>query len=140
MKDQAKLLPPVCAVTAISAALLSCTTTSTFDTTDTNSDDRLSTAEVRKALTKGVFDASDTDGDDRVTLEEWKAANPGSEESLFTERDLNKDGVVTRQEFAKHVEDNGTFDRVIAELDPGNDGTVSTADFDAFTKKHQLDR
>ena len=77
-------------------------------------------------------------GDGQVTLQEWRSVNPTDDVALFKARDLNKDGVVTLDEFTKHVANNGTFDEIIAELDPGDDGTVSVADFDAFMLKHKL--
>ncbi len=135
MKHQAT---PWLVATAGSLALLSCTATSTFDATDTNSDGRISTPEMQRILTESVFSASDANRDGQVTLAEWRAANPSDDVSIFNDRDLNRDGVVTLEEFTKHVADNGTFDEIIAQLDPGEDGTVSIADFDAFMLKHKL--
>ena len=95
MKNKPTTLLRGLAATAASVALLSCSTTSTFDATDTNDDGRISTEEVENLLIVSIFRANDTNGDGKVTLEEWKAANPDDDVALFQARDLNKDGVVT---------------------------------------------
>lgn len=121
-------------------ALLSCSTPSTFTTTDTNADGRISTAEVKALLIETTFKADDANANGRVTLAEWQAANPSDSVAKFRARDLNRDGSVTLEEFRTFVQRNGTFDRFIAELDPDRSGFVEATDVDAFMQKHGLNR
>jgi Ca2+-binding EF-hand superfamily protein len=125
--------------TGASISLLSCTTTSTFDATDTNDDGRISTGEVEVLLINSIFKADDANGDGRVTLDEWKKANPNDDAALFTARDTNGDGVVTLDELSAHAKKTGMFDKFIDQLDVDDDGTVSASDVNAFITKHNLE-
>ncbi|MEP4076245.1 EF-hand domain-containing protein [Haloferula sp.] len=121
-----------------SSVLLSCASPSLYSVTDTDGDGRLSRIEVEILLVDTIFKNEDTNRNGQVTADEWKSANPDDDVALFNARDLNGDGVVTLEEARSHARKNGTFDKVIADLDDDNDGYISDSDFDAFMKKYKL--
>ena len=122
-----------------STALVSCTTPSLTSVCDTDQDGRLSRSEVEVLLVDTIHKNEDANRDGKVTAAEWQAVNPNDDASLFSARDLNGDGAVTLEEARSHARTNGTFDKVIADLDGDGDGYVSGPDLEAFMKKHTLD-
>jgi len=125
------ILGPVAAI-----LLSSCgTTPSIFDKADSNSDQKLSTAEVEDMLIEGIFINTDTNNDGLVTLAEWSAQNAGDPPTLFASRDENKDGGVTFEEFRDHASETGMFTKVATEIDTDGNGYISPAESQAALKK-----
>lgn len=131
-------ISPLVTLLVGSVLLVSCGPGSPFDQTGTNVDYELTTGEVEEILTYSLHGSDDANGDGKVTLDEWKAANPTKKSSEFRKRDSNGNGIVTIGEFETYVARNGTFDKVLHELDADGDGVVSNTDFDRFRKRHKL--
>lgn len=119
--------------------LASCATRETdrdfFIKADANKDGRLSLDEVNKEGLPRLFSRFDCNGDRAVTLAEARVVEPGFEEKVFAERDLNNDGKVTLAENEKVALSGGGLKRQFAEVDTNHDGFIERTEAEAWVGK-----
>lgn len=119
----------------LALTLASCQTIETdrdlFVQCDTDKDGRLSYDEVRTMGYPRLFGRFDTDGDGRVTLAEVQAREPGFDPKLFAERDLNRDGTVTFEEYCKVADRKGGIRELFAKVDTNGDGHIDKTEAQA---------
>lgn len=129
-----KLHRALLTVTALGAAT-SCATTETdrdlFTQADTNRDGHLSLEEVNKMGLPRMFNRFDVNGDGFVTLDEARKVEPDFDDNLFTERDLNKDGRVSYQEYEKIALSKGGLRKAFSGVDANQDGIIDKAEAEA---------
>ena len=121
------------------ALLSSCASTETdhdlFLQADGNKDGKLSLDEVNKVGLPRLFNRFDGNHDGVVTLVEVRQVEPGFEEKVFVERDLNKDGKVTYAESEKVALAKGGLQHPFSEVDTNRGGFIVKAEADAHVAK-----
>ena len=119
----------------LALALASCQTIETdrdlFVQCDTDKDGRLSCDEVCTMGYPRLFGRFDPDGDGRVTLADVKARQPDFDPKLFAERDLNRDGTVTFEEYCKVADRKGGIRELFAKVDTNRDGYIDKTEAQA---------
>ncbi|NOX98523.1 MAG: hypothetical protein GXP30_02135 [Verrucomicrobia bacterium] len=130
-----KLLTVSCIVFTGAVALLGSSCSSALKQADTNSDGKLATDELNKALVKAVFEAADENGNGSVTHEEWKQVFPGSTKKKFMAHDLGKNGSFTLDEALSYCKKHKTFDKLAAKVDSNGDGIIDKEEAGKFQDK-----
>ena len=126
----------VATAAAVATVLASCQTTSAppdrFAQADRDGNGTLSAEEVTEYFVGGVFDERDTNKDGKITKEEWNPQMDAAEMKEFVLRDTNKDGVVTREEAIVYARRQGLYAQVTRKADTNKDGVVSRAEAVAY--------
>ena len=102
-----------------------------FDLADANHDGKLSRVEASDFLVDEIFDSRDADHDGRMTKKEW-AAGDASRATDFNKRDVNDDGVVTKEEAIKYGRAQGIAKKMLREADKNHDGALDKAEVQAY--------
>lgn len=102
---------------------------------DSNKDGRLTLAEVNAVGLPRLFNRYDMNGDGSVTLAEARVVEANFPETQFHERDLNRDGKVSREEFDKVSARRGGLKKRFAGVDTNGDGFIDKAEADAYVAK-----
>ena len=126
---------PVFAVGAL--FLVSCQTTppvepDRFAIADTDKNGLLSGQEVSNYFVANIFTERDTNKDGFITKAEWNPAMPAAEAKLFDQRDANTDGKVTLAEAEAHALKAGTYTGVVKEADTNKDKAISRDEAKAY--------
>lgn len=128
----------------LALALAACQTAETdrdlFLKADTNKDGKLSLSEVCELGYPRLYGRFDANGDGRVTFAEAKARQPDFDEKLFTERDLNRDGTVTYEEYVKVAEDKGGMAEAFALVDTNRDAQIDKAEAQVYAASLEATR
>ena len=74
----------------------------------------------------------DTNKDGKLTKAEWVVNNNPNEEKSFNARDLNHDGVVTRDEALAYGRNKGVAKKLMDAADTNRDGWLSPEELQAF--------
>lgn len=126
-------------VLAASSALLlaSCQTTppaepDRFSIADSNKDGVLSGTEVSNYFVANIFTERDTNKDGAITKAEWNPDMPAAEAKLFAARDANHDGQVSLLEAEAHALQAGTYTGVVKEADTSKDNAISREEAKAY--------
>lgn len=129
----------VSAITLLLLLVSGCSTTKTtaagqtgeFDRADTNHDGKVSRDELNEYIVNQIFDSRDTNHDGRMTLQEWTGGDAGRA-AEFKKRDLNGDGIVTKEEAITYGRKHGRANQIIKEGDKNHDGYLDRAEFQAY--------
>ena len=105
-----------------------------FDIADTNDDGKVSPQEFERFMMETLYAFVDVDRNKKVTFAEWKAANPGADESKFNVPDKNGDKIVTPEEARAHFRREGTMDDLFKKIDTNKDGYLVRSEVIAFKK------
>lgn len=111
-----------------------------FKQTDVNRDGKLSKQEFTDGVVEAMFPKYDTNGDGIVVLAEWQAAEGKGNNQFFRDRDLNKDGKVTKAEALKSASKGPRLAALFAEMDANGDGLISVAEVEAYKKANPKPR
>ena len=103
-----------------------------FDQADANHDGFLSVDEVNSYLVTEIFSARDLNKDGKLTREEWIVGNDPAQEKAFRERDANKDGIVTIDEALAYGRKKGMAKKFMAAADKNKDGKLSREEVQAY--------
>jgi Ca2+-binding EF-hand superfamily protein len=103
-----------------------------FVQADTNKDSRISLAEANTFGLPRLFNRFDVDGDGSVTLAEARTVEPGFDQKLFSERDLNHDGKVSYAEYEKVALAKGGLKKQFAAVDLNHDNIIDQSEAEAF--------
>ena len=124
------------ALATVALTMAACQTTTAptthFDQADANHDKHLSLDETNNYLVNEVFSARDTNKDGKLTKDEWVVNNNPNEEKSFRARDLNHDGVVTRDEALAYGRNKGVAKKLMDAADTNRDGWLSPEELQAF--------
>jgi hypothetical protein len=118
-------------------ALPSCQTTppaepDRFALADTNKDGLLSGTEVSNYFVANIFTERDTNNDGFITKAEWNPEMPAAEAKLFAARDANNDGKISLAEAEAYALKAGTYTGVVKEADTNKDGAISREEAKAY--------
>ncbi|RBP35373.1 Ca2+-binding EF-hand superfamily protein [Roseimicrobium gellanilyticum] len=102
---------------------------------DKNKDGQLTLAEVNAMGLPRVFNHFDKNRDGTVTMEEARAVDPDFEEHHFSERDLNRDGKVSFEEYIQVAKKRGGLKKHFAVVDANSDGAINQAEANAYVEK-----
>lgn len=125
-------------IAALSALVLaSCQTTppaapDRFVIADTNKDGLLSGTEVSNYFVANIFTERDTNQDGFITKAEWNPSMPAAEAKLFVACDTNQDGQVSLVEAEAHALKAGTYTGVVKEADTNKDKAISREEATAY--------
>lgn len=108
-------------LTILLAACQTTRQTSAFEDIDTNRDDRLSIDEVETYGFKRMFNRLDTDNDGVITVRDAD----GNTTNVLRQRDLDGDGQVTFEEYAKAGRKLGIVKKFFMAADADGNGWVS---------------
>lgn len=107
-----------------------------FKLSDVNSDRKLSKQEFTDGVVEVMFPKYDTNSDGVVVLAEWQAAEGKGNNKFFADRDLNKDGKVTKAEALKSASKGPRLAAMFAEVDVNADGYITVTEIEAYKKAH----
>ncbi len=130
--------PAPCVLLAALGLLTGCATRSDkdlFTEADANKDGRLTLEEVNAMGLPRLFDRFDGNRDGAVTQAEAQAVEPGFDLKLFTERDLNKDGKVSYEEYLQVARRRGGLKQHFAAVDTNRDGFIDKAEAAAHVER-----
>lgn len=118
-------------------ALASCQTTppaepDRFALADTNKDGLLSGTEISNYFVANIFTERDTNNDGFITKAEWNPEMPAAEAKLFAARDTNNDGKISLAEAEAYALKAGTYTGVVKEADTNKDGSISREEAKAY--------
>jgi Ca2+-binding EF-hand superfamily protein len=130
-----KSLP--CSAVLLAAAILftGCHSTGTVDRfakADTNKDGKLSANEASDYVVIGVFESLDVNKDGKLSLSECAVEAAPSTVKDFQKRDLNKDGVVTREEAIDYGRKHGLVTKAFVVADKNKDGYLTREEVKAY--------
>ena len=120
------------------SVITACQTTTTssspnrFDQADANHDKSLSLDETNSYLVTEIFSARDTNKDGKMTREEWMVGDDAGHEKAFKDRDTNKDGAVTIDEALAYGHKRGMATKLMASADKNKDGKLSSEEVQAY--------
>lgn len=120
-----RLLLPVAALALASVGCQSTGSVDRFAKADTNKDGKLSSDEASDYIVIGVFESLDTNKDGKLSLSECAVEGAPERVSNFNKRDLNKDGVVTREEAIAYGRKHGMVKKDFAKADKNHDGYLT---------------
>ncbi len=128
--------PTILLCTIAGACLTGCQTTETdrdlFVKADSDKDGKLTLKEVNTMGLPRLFGRFDGNADGFVTMAEANAVEPGFDPALFTERDLNKDGKVSFEEYRQVAERKGVLKEKFAAIDTNHDGCIDKTEAEAY--------
>jgi hypothetical protein len=107
-----------------------------FKNADVNHDRKLSKQEFTDGVVEVMFPKYDTNGDGVVVLAEWQAAEGKGNNKFFSDRDLNKDGKVTKAEARKSASNGPRLAALFTEVDVNADGYITVTEIEAYKKAH----
>ena len=130
MRSSAFLLLPL-------FALAACQTTppaqpDRFAMMDSNKDSLLSRDEVNDFYTEELFTGRDTNKDGHITKAEWNPEISSEDAKKFAVIDSNKDGKVTLDEAKAYARKKGTYTASFDEADTNKDGSISRTEAVAY--------
>ena len=100
---------------------------STFQSADTNGDDRVSQAEFAGYVKKSTFEKLDTDKDGMVSLEEWKAMDKSPEaRKNFDAMDKDQNGRISYPEFTNTADWKSALNDSFNSLDRDRDSHLAS--------------
>lgn len=108
----------------------------TFSELDLDGNHKISLSEIQAAAVGGVFNNYDADGDGVITKAEWRKKDPGGDGTFFRQRDLNRDGKITREEALVFVRRQGFCHDVLGQADRNNNGTIDRREAAVWISDH----
>jgi Ca2+-binding EF-hand superfamily protein len=122
---------------AITASILAaCQTTAPppnqFAQADENHDKSLSLDEANGYLVTEIFSSRDANKDGKLTREEWGGSGDASQEKMLRERDTDKDGVVTIDEALAYGRKKGMAKKFMTAADKNKDGQLSQEEVQSY--------
>ena len=103
---------------------------------DTNHNHKLSLSELEEAVVTGLFHTYDTDNDNIITRAEWKKQDPGGDGKFMRQRDLNRDGHITREEALTFTKRQGFCQDVMGQADRNGNGTIDAREAGVWAADH----
>lgn len=116
-------------------ALAACSSSGLNPAADTNHDDEVSFTEFNRYMKETIFTEFDADRDGMVTMAEWRRLEPDAPASKFRKADRSGNGSVTRAEADAHLEREGSMKELFAKIDTDGNGSLSEAEIAAFQAK-----
>lgn len=108
----------------------------TFKELDLNGNHKISLSEIQEAAVTGVFNTYDADRDGVITKAEWRKKDPAGDGSFMRQRDLNRDGKITREEALTFVKRQGFCHDVLGQADRNNNGTIDRKEAAVWIADH----
>ena len=99
---------------------------------DLNQDNRISTAEMDRALVNAVFDQADRNRNGSVDYREWRRIFPEMSEEEFSKHDLGSRGSFTREEAVAYCAKKKTFDKLVGKVDTSGNGFIDPSEAEVF--------
>jgi Ca2+-binding EF-hand superfamily protein len=104
-------------------------TGSRFQSLDLDGNGAISRGEFSDAVAELSFSSYDRNGDGVIDLGEWRAVEGGSgNDSLFKQRDLSRNGRISRPEGRLATEKNGSLIALFSSIDTNKDGVLDRAE------------
>ena len=103
-----------------------------FVSADANKNGLLSGREISNYFVANIFTERDTNKDGFITKAEWNPGMPAAEAKLFAARDTNHDGKVSLAEAEDHALKAGTYTGMIKEADTNKDKAISREEAKAY--------
>jgi Ca2+-binding EF-hand superfamily protein len=103
-----------------------------FEQADANHDHFLSMDEANSYLVTEVFSGRDANKDGHLTREEWMTGGDPKQGKQFKVRDLNKDGQVSIDEALAYGRQQGAARKFVAAADKNKDGKLSPEEVQAY--------
>ena len=103
-----------------------------FAAADGNKDGVLNGVEVNHYFVSNIFTERDTNHDGFITKAEWNPEMPAAEAKLFAERDTNGDGKVSLAEAEAYALKAGTYTGELKEADTNKDKAISREEATAY--------
>ncbi len=107
-----------------------------FTELDLNQNHRLSLSELQAAAVAGVFNTYDADHDNLITRAEWRKKDPGGDGLFMRQRDLNRDGRITREEALTFTKRQGFCHDVLGQADRNGNGTIERREAAVWIADH----
>jgi hypothetical protein len=107
-----------------------------FTELDLNHDHRLSLSELQDAVATGVFNTYDANRDGVITKAEWRKKDPAGDGSFMRQRDLNRDGRLTRDEVSLYARRQGFCHDVLSQADRNGNGTIDAREAKIWIDDH----
>ena len=102
-----------------------------FDVADANADGKLSRREANDFLVNEIFTSRDENHDGRLTRQEWSAGDP-ARVADFKKRDADDDGIVTKDEAIEYGRAHGVANKILREADKNHDGALDRGEVQAY--------
>ncbi len=101
-----------------------------FQAADTNTDEKITCAEMTEAMCREAFAKTDKNGDHLIAWEEWAVLDkePGARER-FDAMDINKDGKISFFEFLEITRKSANSGPIFSALDQNGDGAISRDEY-----------
>lgn len=107
-----------------------------FTELDLNHNHKLSLSELQAAVVTGLFNTYDADKDGVITKEEWRKKDPGGDGNFMRQRDLNRDGRITREEALVFTKRQGFCLDVLGQADRNGNGTIERKEAAVWISDH----
>ena len=103
-----------------------------FKQADMDHDNFLSLDEANGYLVTEIFSARDANKDGKLTREEWGGAGDAAQEKMLRDRDANKDGIVTIDEALAYGRKKGMARKFMTGADKNKDGKLSQDEVQSY--------
>ena len=128
---------PVSAFVACAFLLPACQSTppvepDRFVIADANKNGTLNGGEVSNYFVANIFSERDTNKDGSITKAEWNPEMSAAETKEFAARDMNRDAGITLAEAEAYALKAGTYTGVVKEADSSKDGVISREEAKAY--------
>lgn len=107
-----------------------------FTNLDLDGNHRLTLSEIESAVVTGLFNTYDGNHDDVITLAEWRQQDPAGDGNFMRQRDLNRDGRITREEAKIHAHRQGFCYDVLHQADRNGNGTIDRREAGVWVSDH----